>query len=263
MLSAKDYIRYERHIELDFIGEFGQEKLLKSKVLLVGAGGLGCPISIYLCAAGVGHITIIDDDNISLSNLQRQILYGSKEIGEIKTETAKKKLNCLNDRISISSIVSRITEENVNSIVQNHDVVIDGSDNFHTRYLLNDSCVENKKPLISGSVLGFDGQVSVFKGYESSKPCYCCLYPHKAQSHEVPSCSESAVLNTLPGVIGTLMAIEVIKEILGIGKGLAGSLLIYDSLYCSFRKMVIDKSPLCSVCSHTQLIHESSKKNTG
>lgn len=250
MISSNNTIRYERHLDLKEVGFTGQEKLLNSKVLIVGAGGLGCPIALYLCAAGIGSITIADDDCVSLSNLQRQILYGTSDINLSKVLTAKQKLGTINEFCNVNALNMRIDHDNVNDIVQKHDIVVDGSDNFKTRYLLNECCHKNKKPLVSGSILRFDGQISVFKSYESNGPCYSCLYPHVPQPHEVPSCVESAVISPLPGIIGTLCSMEVIKELLVVGTSLSGFILMYDGLSSEIKKIKINKKTNCVVCSY-------------
>jgi molybdopterin/thiamine biosynthesis adenylyltransferase len=247
-LTARQMIRYERHIELSEYGEEKQKILLNSKVLVVGAGGLGCPVSVYLCASGVGSITIVDDDKVSLSNLQRQILYKTKDQKQSKAVLSKEYLEGINDDCSVHAIEERLNEGNIENIMKDIDIVIDASDNFNTRYLLNDFCLRHKKTLISGAVVHYDGQVSVFKAYEDDMPCYQCLYPEKPQPQDVPSCADSAVLSPVAGVIGTLMATECIKELLGIGQSIAGSINLYNSLSSQFTKIDIEKRCACKTC---------------
>lgn len=239
------YPRYERHAELIGVGERGQEKLFSSKVFIIGAGGLGCPALLYLAAAGIGHITIADHDSVSLSNLQRQILYGNKSVDRLKVEGAKEAIHVINPEITINPVATRMTPENISSFVKDHDIVLDCSDNFDTRYLINDTVLGHEKTLVSGSVIYYEGQVYVFK---LGAPCYRCLYPVKPQSHEAPTCAESAVLGPVPGVIGTLMAVETIKELLGIGDSLSGSFLSYSALSSTFSKIKISNNSECWHC---------------
>lgn len=249
VLNSKAFVRYERHIELPEIGEAGQAKLLASKVLIVGAGGLGTPAAVYLTAAGIGHIGIIDDDTIRRSNLQRQILYKSADEGNVKVECLSRELKALNPETEIEAICARLTAENAKEIVGRYDLVVDGSDNFETRYLLNDICYELKKPLVSGAVLNFDGQVGVFMAYDDAAlPCYRCLYPQMPEPGTVPTCSESAVLGPLVGIIGCIQATEAIKALLSL-PGLAGHLLTYSALNVHMAKMAVPKRPDCPTCS--------------
>jgi len=238
-------VRYERHIELREIGASGQKKLKQSNILIVGAGGLGCPVALYLTAAGIGKITIVDDDKISLTNLQRQILYKTQDCGKPKASRAATYLDELNPEIKIIAHTAHLDEKSAPDLIQGHDLVIDCTDNFETRYLLNRLCVSLKKTLISGSVIYFDGQVCVFK---DGSPCYQCLYPHSPNPQQAPTCTESAVLGPLPGVIGTIMAAEAIKELLSIGESLAGYVLSYSALHSDFRKISIEKRKNCTVC---------------
>lgn len=247
-LESSAYVRYERHIELPEIGEQGQAKLLASKVLVVGAGGLGTPAAVYLTAAGVGHIGIVDDDTVRRSNLQRQILYKTTDEGLPKVECLARELKALNPETSLETIGERLAEGNARETIGRYDLVIDGSDNFETRYLLNDVCYELKKPLVSGAVLNFDGQVAVFKAYENdAQPCYRCLHPDIPDRNMVPSCTESAVLGPLVGVIGCLQATEAIKELVGL-PGLAGALLTYSALNTHIEKVTLRKDPHCPTC---------------
>ena len=227
--------RYARQVILSEIGVEGQEKLRRAKVLIVGAGGLGSPTSIYLAAAGVGTIGLVDFDRVDATNLHRQILYGTSAIGRPKLEAAKERLEDLNDDVRVVTHATRLTSENALEILTGYDVVIDGTDNFATRYLVNDACVLLGKPNVYGSIFRFDGQVSVFATKDG--PCYRCLYPTPPPPHLVPSCAEGGVLGVLPGVVGTLQATEAIKLITGAGETLAGRLLLFDALRATFRTM--------------------------
>src|SRR5690606_11923779 len=240
--------RYARHIILREIGGAGQQKLLGAKVLVVGAGGLGAPLLLYLAAAGVGTLGVIDNDHVELSNLQRQIIHGTAEIGAFKTESAARSVDRINPDVTVIRYNERLTSENALGLLADYDVIADGTDNFETRFLLNDACYFAKKPLISGAMLQFDGQVSCFKAYEPDKPCYRCLYPAPPSTELARTCGEAGVLGALPGVIGSLQAAEVVKELLGIGERLAGHLLLYDSLNAEFRKIRIPKNPACALC---------------
>ncbi|WP_282135694.1 HesA/MoeB/ThiF family protein [Seonamhaeicola maritimus] len=221
-------IRYNRHIILSEIGLEGQNKLSKAKVLVIGAGGLGCPVLQYLAAAGIGTLGVIDFDKVELSNLQRQVLFGSSSIGENKALAAKKRLEDLNSDIEIKAYPETLTYQNALELFRQYDIIVDGSDNFETRYLVNDTCVITNKPLVFGAIYKFEGQVSVFN-YKNG-PSYRCLFPHPPKKDAVPNCSEIGVLGVLPGIIGSMQANEVIKVILGIGNVLSGKLLCYNTL---------------------------------
>jgi adenylyltransferase/sulfurtransferase len=220
--------RYNRHIIVSEIGQAGQDKISNAKVLVVGAGGLGCPVLQYLTAAGVGTLGIIDFDVVELSNLQRQVLFGTSSIGQNKAEAAKKRLEDLNDGISIIAYAEKLTHKNAISLFDTYDIIVDGSDNFETRYLVNDACIITNKPLVYGAIYKFEGQVSVFN-YENG-PSYRCMFPKPPQSGSVPNCSEIGVLGVLPGIIGSMQANEVLKIILKIGTTLSGKLLCYNAL---------------------------------
>ncbi|WP_029034751.1 HesA/MoeB/ThiF family protein [Salinimicrobium terrae] len=226
MLTEKEKQRYLRHILLDEIGEAGQLKLKQAKVLVIGAGGLGCPVLQYLAAAGVGKIGIIDDDLVESSNLQRQILFSEKNVGEPKVIAAKNRLQEMNSLIEIVAYNERLTAKNAYDLFSEYDIIVEGSDNFTTKYLTNDAAVLTEKPLVLGSIFKFDGQVSVFN-YQNG-PTYRCLFPEPGSAEEMPSCSEVGVLGILPGIIGNLQANEVLKIILGIGNVLSGKLLLFD-----------------------------------
>lgn len=247
--------RYSRHIILPEVGGKGQAKLLKSKVFVLGAGGLGSPSLLYLAAAGVGTIGIADGDCVDLSNLQRQIIHSTETIGKAKVTSAKESINRLNPDVNVITHNGRLTVENIREIIRDYDVVLDGSDNFPTRFLMNDACFFEGKPLVSGSMFRFDGQVAVFKPKEGY-PCYRCLYPEPPPKGLVPSCQEAGVLGALAGVIGVLQAVEAIKECLGIGEVLAGQLLIFDALKMTFRKVKVMKDPECALCGENATIKE-------
>ena len=220
--------RYSRHIILPEVGGKGQKKISDAKVFIIGAGGLGCPVGYYLSAAGVGTIAFIDNDNVELSNLQRQIAHSMKTLGMNKADSAKKTFEALNSDVNVIAIKDRINNKNILDLIKNYDIIVDGSDNFPTRYLVNDACVMLKKPLVSGAILRFEGQVTTILPGEG--PCYRCLFEDPPPPGLVPSCQEAGVLGVLPGIIGALQATEVLKLILGKGKPLAGQLLIYDAL---------------------------------
>lgn len=246
--------RYDRHIKLPQIGEAGQKKLLRSKVLLIGAGGLGSPSALYLAAAGVGTLGIVDFDVVDESNLQRQILHSTFDAGRSKVQSAKETLMALNPDVKVVGHEVRLTSENTMDIVKNYDLVIDGSDNFPTRYLVNDACVLLRKPVIYGAIERFDGQASTFIPFET--PCYRCLYPAPPPPDLAPNCSEAGVLGVLPGVVGLIQATEAIKVLLGIGKSLKNRLLLYDALTMRFREIKIHRDVKCPVCGPEASIHK-------
>jgi molybdopterin/thiamine biosynthesis adenylyltransferase/rhodanese-related sulfurtransferase len=235
MLTTPERARYSRHLILPEIGEAGQEKLKAASVLIVGAGGLGSPVSLYLAAAGVGRIGLVDFDDVDASNLHRQVLYGTSDVGRPKLEAARARLQDLNPEIAIDTYGAALTSENALGIIAGYDIVVDGTDNFATRYLVNDACVLLGKPNIYGSIFRFEGQASVFSATDG--PCYRCLYPEPPPPHLVPSCAEGGVLGVLPGVIGTIQATETIKLVTGIGETLVGRLLLFDALRMSFRTL--------------------------
>ena len=239
--------RYARHIILKEVGGLGQQKLMKARVLVIGAGGLGSPLMMYLAAAGVGTIGIIDDDTVDLSNLQRQIIHMTPSLGSDKVASAKQTISEINPEINVITYAERLDEDNANDIISAYDIVADGCDNFTTRFLVNDICMKNKVPLISGALSQFDGQLATFKGYESDKPCYRCLVPEHPRG--VLSCAEAGILGAVAGVLGTMQAVEVLKEILELGDGLAGKLLIYDALNAASRTIKLPKDPGCKYCN--------------
>lgn len=246
--------RYSRHIILPEVGGKGQRKLFNAKVFIVGAGGLGCPVGYYLTAAGVGTIGIIDNDVVELSNLQRQIAHSVKTLGKPKVESAKATFESLNPDVLINAIKGKLTKDNIKDILKDYDIVVDGSDNFPTRYLVNDACVMMGKPLVSGAILKFEGQVTTIIPKEGH--CYRCLFEEPPPAGLVPSCQEAGVLGVMPGVIGSLQAVEVLKLILGKGDILKNQLLLYNGLKVTFRKVKVPKNPDCPVCSENPTIKE-------
>ncbi len=243
-LTSEEIKRYNRHMVLEEVGEVGQKKLKASSVLIIGAGGLGSPLGMYLAAAGIGKIGIVDFDKVSYSNLQRQILFSEGDVNQSKAEIAKERLLEINPALEVVSYNVKLSAENAIEILKEYDVIADGSDNFSTKYLVNDACVLLGKPLVYGSVLKFEGQVSVFDS--KTGPCYRCLYPEPPA--DVPSCEEAGVLGVLPGIIGSIQANEVIKLILNKGDSLTGRLLMLDSLQMKFKEFKFDKNPDCPVC---------------
>jgi len=246
LLSEAQSKRYSRHLLIPEVGEKGQLKLLDSRVLLIGAGGLGSPAAYYLAAAGVGTIGIIDADVVDESNLQRQILHNTKRIGQYKAESARETIEALNPDVKVVTYLERLDETNVARIIADFDVILDGTDNFPTRYLLNDAALIANKPVVHGSVFRFEGQLTVFKPYEG--PCYRCLYPEPPPIALAPSCSEAGVLGVLPGVIGMLQAVETIKLLLGLGDPLVGRLMTYDALVGEFSELSLYRDPDCPAC---------------
>ena len=253
-LSQDQIKRYTRHILLPEVGVTGQKKLLDAKVLVVGAGGLGCPISLYLAAAGVGTIGIVDFDTVDASNLQRQVLFTTEDVGKPKVEVAAKRLKALNPDVTVKTYQVALKSDNIMDILKDYDMIIDGTDNFPTRYLTNDAAVLQKKPNIYGSIFRFDGQVTVFKTPEG--PCYRCLYPEPPPPGEVPSCAEGGVMGAMVGTVGAIQATEAIKLITGIGKPAIGKFVIYNSLDMQFRNLKLHKDPNCPICGTNPTIKE-------
>jgi molybdopterin/thiamine biosynthesis adenylyltransferase/rhodanese-related sulfurtransferase len=255
-LTPAQLERYSRHLLLPEVGETGQEKLLSGKVLLLGAGGLGSPAALYLAAAGVGTLGVVDNDAVDSSNLQRQILHGTSRVGQPKVESAAERLADLNPDVRVVPFRERLTSDNVDRIfgAEDWDVIVDGLDNFPTRYLVNDASVWKDIPVVHGSIFRFDGQVTTFRPKEG--PCYRCLYPEPPPPHLAPSCAEAGVLGVLPGIIGTLQATEAIKLLLGRGELLVGRLLTYDSLRMKFRTLKLRRDPECPVCGDAPTITE-------
>jgi len=245
-LSPEQRNRYQRHLLLPEVSEAGQQKLLDSKVLLLGAGGLGSPAALYLAAAGVGTLGIIDMDVVDASNLQRQILHNMDRLGERKVDSAKKSLTLLNPDVNVVTYDVRLGADNILDIIDGYDVIVDGTDNFPTRYLVNDASLLKKIPVVYGAIFRFEGQASVFHPYEG--PCYRCLLPEPPPAELAPSCAEAGVLGVLPGIIGSIQAMEAIKILLGLGETLAGRLLAYDALEESFRTFKVPRDPDCPAC---------------
>ena len=251
--------RYARHIVLKEVGGVGQQRLLRAKVLVIGAGGLGCPISLYLAAAGVGTIGIVDDDVVSLSNLQRQIAHATARIGTSKTESAAATLTAINPDVCVVEHRTRINAENAAKLIAAYDLVADGSDNFATRFLVNDSCYFARKPLVTAAIAQFDGQLATFKAYqEGDHPCYRCVFRDAPQGDFDEGCARDGVLGALAGVMGSLQAVEVLKELLGIGESLSGSLTIYDGLGGRFHRMAVRRDPECPLCGAAPTIFDLS-----
>jgi molybdopterin/thiamine biosynthesis adenylyltransferase/rhodanese-related sulfurtransferase len=251
-LSNEEIARYSRHLIMPEVALDGQKQLKAAKVLTVGTGGLGSPLALYLAAAGVGTIGIVDFDVVDESNLQRQIIHGTSDVGRPKVESAYDRLEDINPNVEVRVHEEALTSENALEIFEDYDVIVDGTDNFPTRYLVNDACVLLGKPNVYGSIFRFEGQASVF--YAEEGPCYRCLYPEPPPPGLVPSCAEGGVLGILPGAIGTIQATETVKLILGIGEPLIGRLLLYDALGMSFREMKLRKDPNCPVCGESPTV---------
>jgi sulfur-carrier protein adenylyltransferase/sulfurtransferase len=253
-LSNEEIARYSRHLIMPEVALDGQKKLKQARVLTIGAGGLGAPLAMYLAAAGVGTLGIVDFDVVDESNLQRQIIHGTSDIGRPKMESARDRINDINPNVHVEAYEEALSSENALEIFKDFDVIVDGTDNFPTRYLVNDACVLTGKPNVYGSIFRFEGQASVFWAKEG--PCYRCLYPEPPPPGLVPSCAEGGVLGILPGAIGTIQATETVKLILGIGEPLIGRLLLYDALGMSFREMKLRKDPNCPVCGENPSVTE-------
>jgi molybdopterin-synthase adenylyltransferase len=251
-LTEEQFQRYARHLILDEVGEEGQEKLLGARVLLIGAGGLGSPMLLYLAAAGVGTIGIVDDDRVDLTNLQRQIVHATERVGALKVDSARATLAAVNDGIRVETHPMRLQPDNAAGLIAGYDLVADGSDNFATRYLLTGECFRLEKPLIAAALSPFEGQLSTFRPYlGQGHPCYRCLFREPPPPGLVPRCEEAGILGAVAGVMGTLQAVEVLKELLGLGDSLDGTLLIYDALRVRFHRIRIAKDPDCPTCGAT------------
>jgi molybdopterin/thiamine biosynthesis adenylyltransferase/rhodanese-related sulfurtransferase len=245
-MTAEQRERYSRHTLLPEVGVDGQLKLLNAKVLLLGAGGLGAPTAMYLAAAGIGTIGLVDDDVVDSSNLQRQVIHSTERIGEPKTSSARKFIEALNPDVEVVEYQMRLNADNILDVIADYDVIVDGADNFPTRYLLNDASVRLRKPVVSASILSFDGQISTFVPFEG--PCYRCLYPTPPPPEMAPSCSANGVLGVMAGTMGTLQANEVIKLVLGVGEPLVGRLLLYEALGTRFTELKVRRDPECPIC---------------
>lgn len=251
--------RYARHILLPQVGGQGQARLLQSKVLVVGAGGLGSPVLLYLAAAGVGTIGVIDADVVDLSNLQRQIIHENATIGTPKVDSAAARLRAINPDITIKTYQTKLTAQNALEVISQYDVVADGTDNFNSRFLINDACYFAKKTLVSAAILRFDGQLSTFKAHEDGDhACYRCIYHEAPPEDQVPTCAQAGVLGAICGTMGSLQATEVLKEIMGVGESMSGQLMIYDALYQDFRKVKVRRDPGCPLCGENATITDLS-----
>src|SRR6266446_1493161 len=253
-LSNEEILRYSRHLIMPEVGMEGQLKLKNAKVLLIGTGGLGAPLGLYLAAAGIGRLGLVDFDVVDFTNLQRQVTFGSSDVGKPKTEAARERLSSLNTDIQIDTFETKLTSDNALELFKDFDVIVDGTDNFPTRYLVNDACILLGKPNVYGSIFRFEGQATVF-GMPGG-PCYRCLYPEPPPPGLVPSCAEGGVLGVLPGIVGSIQAMETIKLILGRGDSLAGRLLLFDAWRMRFRELKLRKNPDCPVCGNNPTIKE-------
>jgi len=250
-LTNAEILRYSRHLILPDVGLAGQRRLKAARVLLVGAGGLGSPLALYLAAAGVGHLGLVDFDVVDVTNLHRQVLHGTRDVGRPKLESARDRIADVNPHVELTTYETRLTSANALEILGGYDVVVDGTDNFQTRYLVNDACVILGKPNVYGSIFRFEGQASVFA--TESGPCYRCLFPEPPPPGLVPSCAEGGVLGVLPGLVGTIQATETVKQILGVGESLVGRLLLIDALRMEFRTVKLRKSPTCPACGTREI----------
>jgi adenylyltransferase/sulfurtransferase len=253
-LSKEEILRYSRHLIMPEVGMEGQLKLKNAKVLLIGTGGLGAPLGLYIAAAGVGRLGLVDFDVVDFTNLQRQVTFGTSDVGKSKSEAARARLSNLNPAIQIESFETQLTSANALELFKDFDIIVDGTDNFPTRYLVNDACILLGKPNVYGSIFRFEGQVTVFGMPDG--PCYRCLYPEPPPPGLVPSCAEGGVLGVLPGIVGSIQAMETIKLILGSGENLVGRLLLFDALGMKFRELKLRKNPNCPMCGTNRTIHE-------
>ena len=253
-LTNEEILRYSRHLIMPEVGMEGQLKLKAARVLLIGSGGLGAPLGLYLTAAGVGHIGLVDFDVVDFTNLQRQVTFGTSDVGRPKAEAAKARLTNLNPDVQIATYETKLTSENALELFRDYDIIVDGTDNFPTRYLVNDACILLGKPNVYGSIFRFEGQVTVFGMPDG--PCYRCLYPEPPPPGLVPSCAEGGVLGVLPGIIGSLQALETIKLIIGRGTSLAGRLLLFDALSMKFRELKLRKNSHCPMCGTHRKIQQ-------
>ena len=247
-MNDQDLLRYSRQIILPEVGIEGQQALLDSTMLLIGMGGLGSPSAMYLAASGVGHLIIADFDKVEISNLQRQVIHHTDDIGKLKVDSAKAKMLAINPDIKVTT-VEVLNDDNLADLIALADVVLDGTDNFDTRFKVNQVCVEQKTPLVSAAVIRFEGQLSVFKGYEANQPCYQCLYSKEGNSDE--NCTDNGILAPVAGMLGTMQALQAIKIILNLGDQLAGKLMIVDALDLTFRSVKINKDKSCTICNQT------------
>ncbi len=258
-ISDAQLMRYARHVVLDEVGEEGQIRLLGSSALVIGAGGLGSPVLMYLAAAGVGRLGVVDFDTVDISNLQRQIVHGTEDVGRPKVESARDRLRAVNPEIAVTVHPDRLDAENAAELIAAYDLVVDGSDNFDTRYLVNDACFLARRPLVSAALLRFEGQITTIKAYEpGNNPCYRCLFPNPPAPDAVPRCEQAGIFGAVAGVMGTLQATEVLKELLGLGRSLSGRLLIYDALGADIRSLAVVRDPDCALCGDSPRISDLS-----
>ncbi len=248
-ITDEQLMRYARHVVLDEVGEEGQAKLLASRVLVVGAGGLGSPVLMYLAAAGVGTLGVVDFDVVDITNLQRQIVHGTEDIGASKVASAARRLASINPEIRVLRHEARLDPNNALDIISGYDLVADGSDNFETRYLVNDACFFARVPLVTAALLRFEGQLTTIKAFaEGDHPCYRCLFPAAPEPGLVPRCEQAGIFGAVAGVVGAMQASEVLKELLGLGRSLSGRLLLYDALDASLRSLAVRRDPACALC---------------
>jgi len=253
-LSNQEILRYSRHLIMPEVGMEGQLKLKNAKVLLIGTGGLGAPLGLYLAAAGIGKLGLVDFDRVDFTNLQRQVTFGTRDVGKPKAAAARTRLSDLNPDIQVETFETKLTSENALELFRDFDIIVDGTDNFPTRYLVNDACVLLGKPNVYGSIFRFEGQVTIFGMSEG--PCYRCLYPEPPPPGLVPSCAEGGVLGVLPGIVGSIQAMETIKLVLGRGDHLVGRLVLFDALAMKFRELKLRKNPDCPMCGRSRTIHQ-------
>jgi molybdopterin/thiamine biosynthesis adenylyltransferase len=258
-ITDEQLMRYARHVILDEVGEEGQAKLLAAKVLVIGAGGLGAPLLLYLAAAGVGTLGVIDHDTVDVTNLQRQVIHTTDRIGTPKVASAEEAIRALNPEVKVVAYRERLTAENALAVIAGYDLVADGSDNFPTRYLVNDACYLAKKPLVAGALLRFEGQLSTYRAYAAAEnPCFRCIFPEPPPEGSVPRCDQAGIFGAVAGALGTLQAAEVLKELLGLGESLNGKLLLYDALATTFRKVKARRDPECPLCGPQATIRDLS-----
>ena len=248
-ISDEQLMRYARHVVLEEVGEEGQIKLLESKVLVIGAGGLGSPVLMYLAAAGVGTLGVVDDDVVDITNLQRQIVHGTEDIDRPKVDSAEARLRSINPEVQIHKYPYRIIPDNAIELISQYDLVLDGCDNFDTRYMINDACYLAKTPLVSAALLRFEGQLTTIKAFEDGDaPCYRCIFPSPPAPGMVPRCEQAGIFGAVAGVLGTMQATEALKELLGLGQSLSGRLVLYDSMNSDMRSLKVKRDPGCALC---------------